>query len=185
MRRLKAHTSAGDLRERQPRLKFYAGQPSPVCSMVVPRVAQATSVLKRSHTIQNCPVGGSRTYVSFDVGETVQSVRGLMNRSRKRREAFESQRIHNRDRLKREVREIDAYTNELLSESGAENYSRFVGDLPRIRRLEREAKERRDKEEEHARMIQVAIKLQREGENGGDSVGGEEGGGRRRRGRTT
>ena len=174
VRRLKSNTNAGDLRERQPRLKFYAGQPSPVCSMVVSHVPKATSILKRSHTIQNCPVGGSHTYVSFDVGETVQSVRGLMNRSRKRREAYESQRIHARDRLKREVKEIDAFTIELLSESGAENYSRFVGDLPRIRRLEREAKERRDKEEEHARMIQAAIKQQREGgENGGEMVGGE------------
>ena len=45
-----------ELRERQPRLRFYAGQPSPVCSMIV-QTAKVGGILRRSQTIANCSVG--------------------------------------------------------------------------------------------------------------------------------
>ena len=45
-----------ELRERQPRLRFYAGQPSPVCSMIV-QTAKVGGILRRSQTIGNCSVG--------------------------------------------------------------------------------------------------------------------------------
>ena len=50
--------------------------------------------------------------------------------------------------------------------TGAENYSRFVGDLPRIRKLEKEAKDKKEREEEHAALIQDALKKQN-GSGGG------------------
>ena len=45
-----------ELRERQPRLRFSAGQPSPVCSMIV-QTAKVGGILSRSQTIANCSVG--------------------------------------------------------------------------------------------------------------------------------
>jgi len=169
LKRMKKNSNT-DIRERQPKLKMYAGSPSPVCSLVVSGGPKVTGVLRRSQTIDNCVVGGSRTYVSLNIGETINSVKGLMKRSKKRKENYEMNRIRARDHIKNEIKNIDTITTNLLSEGGAENYSRFVGDLPRIRKLEREAREKKEREDEHAALIQKALLKQKNEDGGGGNI---------------
>ena len=89
----KIKNNSDEIRGKQPRLKFYSGSPSPVYSLIVNGGPKVKSVLKRSQTIENCPVGGSRTYVSVNIGETIRSVKDLMRASMKRREVHEQGRI--------------------------------------------------------------------------------------------
>lgn len=160
--------SEADVRERQPRLRFYASSPSPVCSLVISQQSEqapASCVIRRSQTIENCGVGGRSTHVAYNVNEAVSSISGLMRRSRAQRQEFERMRVENRDRVTRELREIDRSTSMILSEEGAgADRQRFCADLPSIRQREREEIELREKKLMQDKKIREAVREREEEE---------------------
>ena len=169
-KKVKDSNTNDEIRGKQPRLRFYAGSPSPVCSLVVSGGPKVTSVLKRSQTIENCPVGGSRTYVPLNMGVTIRSVKDLMNSSVQRRENYEQARIFNRDKLFQDKKAIDERTESLLS--GNEDYSRFVADLPRIRKEEHQKREKAANEKKHAEWMAKKNK-DTHGSSGGQKTKGK------------
>ena len=91
--------------------------------------------------------------------------------------------MENRDRLNRELKEIDFSTSEILSEGGAgADRQRFCADLPSIRKREREELAKREKKAKQDKKILEAVREREEQERKkrnalGDALSGGEAGG--------
>ena len=99
------------------------------------------------------------------------------------RKIYERTRVENRDRLNRELKEIDFSTSEILSEGGAgADRQRFCADLPSIRKREREELAKREKKAKQDKKILEAVREREEQERKkrnalGDALSGGEAGG--------